>query len=377
MKIVIIATSIVPAKSANSMQVMKMAEAFMLGNNEVILLLPEPSNSELFLKGVQDLRKHYGLGLDVQIKNFTKNKVFKGYDFDLKAALWAKKNKAAIVISRTLPAAFLASIFGVKTVFEAHYPVQGLFGSALFFLSQKIRKFKLSVISEKLKHLFMQKWNLKSDDLAVFHDGVDVKKFINTNPDFNVRNNFQNNKHPLLCYSGHLYDGRGVDIIIDIARTMEKLNFLIVGGNNSDIQRLKKTTEGLRNIYFAGFLPNEKIPQILKACDILLMPYQQKLNISTGSLNTSGWMSPLKMFEYMATEVPIISSDLPSLREVLNDDNSFFCRPDNVDDWKKMIRFITENKEDAKRKAKKAMQDVKSYDWKARCAGILSYLEDS
>ena len=47
------------------------------------------------------------------------------------------------------------------------------------------------------------------------------------------------------------------------------------------------------------------------------MPYQRNVGIGTKNSDTSNWMSPMKMFEYMSTGVPIVSSDLPVLKKFL------------------------------------------------------------
>jgi glycosyltransferase involved in cell wall biosynthesis len=61
--------------------------------------------------------------------------------------------------------------------------------------------------------------------------------------------------------------------------------------------------------------------------DVLLMPYQENVSIGVAGHDTARWMSPMKMFEYLGAGVPIISSDLPVLREVLNDGYNSLLAP--------------------------------------------------
>ena len=51
------------------------------------------------------------------------------------------------------------------------------------------------------------------------------------------------------------------------------------------------------------------------------MPYQKQSHV--GHKDISKWMSPLKMFEYMAHKTVIISSNHRVLKEVLNTSNCF------------------------------------------------------
>ncbi|RWN99146.1 glycosyltransferase family 4 protein [Mesorhizobium sp.] len=56
-------------------------------------------------------------------------------------------------------------------------------------------------------------------------------------------------------------------------------------------------------------------------------------------------MLPLKIFEYMAHGKPIVSSDLPVIREGLRDSvHSVLVAPDNRSDWVKALQRLRENK---------------------------------
>ena len=111
--------------------------------------------------------------------------------------------------------------------------------------------------------------------------------------------------------------------------------------------------------------------------DILLMPYQEKVSIGVKGHDTAQWMSPMKMFEYMATGLPIISSDLPSLREVLqNKKNALLVSPSDPRAWCDALDCLSLDSELACRIGKKAYQDYKDkYTWGARARKIISLLE--
>ena len=71
-----------------------------------------------------------------------------------------------------------------------------------------------------------------------------------------------------------------------------------------------------------------------KAVDILVLPNSGKTEISR--IRTS----PMKMFEYMASKRPIIASNLSSLREILNKDNSILVSPDSPRDIFDGIKIV-------------------------------------
>jgi glycosyltransferase involved in cell wall biosynthesis len=86
-------------------------------------------------------------------------------------------------------------------------------------------------------------------------------------------------------------------------------------------------------------------------------------------------MSPLKMFEYMASQRPVISSDLPSVRDVFNEKNCVFCRPDDPADLAKKIAMILAKPDLAEKISQQAYQDVKFYTWEKRAAKIINFID--
>jgi glycosyltransferase involved in cell wall biosynthesis len=100
------------------------------------------------------------------------------------------------------------------------------------------------------------------------------------------------------------------------------------------------------------------------------MPYQERVAASSGG-NIAQYLSPMKMFEYLACGRVILSSDLPVLREVLNDQNAVLLPPDDVGAW---VEALEEIRGDPKRQQKlmaQAQNDAKRYTWESRAALIL------
>ena len=91
----------------------------------------------------------------------------------------------------------------------------------------------------------------------------------------------------------------------------------------------EKKAKGSENILVLGHKPHKTMPVFLKAADVLVLPNSAKEEISRS------YTSPLKLFEYMASGRPIVASDLPSIREVLNENNSLLVSPDSSEDCQK------------------------------------------
>jgi glycosyltransferase involved in cell wall biosynthesis len=141
-------------------------------------------------------------------------------------------------------------------------------------------------------------------------------------------------------YIGHLYAGRGIELIESLARRRPDMLFLVVGGQQADVDA-RRSANRENNLLFLGHYPHRSALQLAACVDVLLMPYQTSVSLGTGRYDTARWMSPMKMFEYMATGVPIVSSDLPVLREVLcHEQNALLVAPDDVDGWAAAIDRI-------------------------------------
>jgi glycosyltransferase involved in cell wall biosynthesis len=120
--------------------------------------------------------------------------------------------------------------------------------------------------------------------------------------------------------------------------------------------------------YFHDLVPVSEVPAYLAACDIVAMPFPWTPHYAYH-------MSPLKMFEYMAAEKPILATQLPSVMEVLVDGkNAVLVEPDNPKALAQGIRRIMEDKEFSRRISAQARQDVLAYTWEERAQKILCFI---
>jgi glycosyltransferase involved in cell wall biosynthesis len=74
----------------------------------------------------------------------------------------------------------------------------------------------------------------------------------------------------------------------------------------------------------------------------------------------------MKMFEYMAAGRAILTSDLPVLREVLNENSAVFCPPGDEGAWEKSLGMLLADSKRRQALGQRARADVKGYSWLAR-----------
>jgi glycosyltransferase involved in cell wall biosynthesis len=122
---------------------------------------------------------------------------------------------------------------------------------------------------------------------------------------------------------------------------------------------------GIGNVLVPGFVPHRDVPGCLAAADVLVLPYLKRIF-------SAEYMSPLKLFEYMAACRPIVASDLPALRTVLrHEENALLCEPDSVEALAAAVRRVLADADLGRRLADRAREDVQSYTWDRRAKTIL------
>ena len=369
--------SVVPSTTANSIQVMKMRDAFNKLGHSTTLYAKKPDNSTRYTSA--NLSELYGTTTKISIINHSSHSSMRHLDYDFKVLTSVLKSKTDMIYTRSLRGAFLANIFGKKNILELHsLPVTDTNTWMLKKISAGHTLQKIIVISNRLKELLIDRHPYLSSDLVeIFHDAVDIERF--SEPDFYPTltkvDLDLNPTRKTIMYVGHLYSGRGIDLIEQLARKLPEIDFMIIGGTEKDVlyRQIRVTELGISNLIYYGFIPNSKLHNYYQMADILIMPYQKEVSVSSGG-NTVDWMSPMKTFEYMATGKPLISSDLPALREVLNEDVAVLVEPDNVEQWKSSIENTLTNSSFANKIAQNARQKAEANTWESRAHNILGSL---
>ena len=372
MKILYISDSTIPKRSANSIHVMKMCNAFSRMGHEVILLSTKRLGSQE--KDVQSDFDFYGVEPHFELKKLWvpqwKHSLLL---YSLRCAIETLKIKPDIVYGRFLLSIWLAAMLGFEVIYEMHFPVGhlrrlGKFSFTSLIKSRRLRH--LVVISHALKDMI--KNDVSGEKIIVAHDGADLISVDHKETQTGVLDPHGNRTK--IGYVGHLYPGRGIELILKMATELPDIDFHIIGGREEDIKTRKGEVER-NNVFFHGFVSPSLINIYIRNFDILIMPYQRRVTISGDKYSdTSQWMSPLKMFEYMASGKPIMASDLPVLREVLNQGkNAILVDPDDTDAWVRAIKHLVNNEELRKRIAQQALIDLKqSYTWERRAQKVLS-----
>lgn len=173
-------------------------------------------------------------------------------------------------------------------------------------------------------------------------------------------------------YVGHLYPGRGIDIILELAASLPDADFHLVGGTDEDLAHWRSRPHP-PHVHFHGHLPPAELHPYYRAFDLVLAPYQRRISCAGGAGDIARWISPMKLFEYMSHGKAIVASDLPVLREVLTDGvNCLLCPPDDVAAWAAAIKRLADAPEERAALGRVAEQQLRrDYTWRARVDRVL------
>lgn len=382
MRVLYISPSSLPSRSANSIHVINMAKAFCeLGYQATLVSRRTLKDKKELTPLIEQAYGHLPPSLKL-VTFYSKTERFTSFIIAI-LAIAITRSHYDLIFSRNIYFAFFLYLFTRKKFFfETHNPEKGFKKYIQKTISSSDRV-SIIVISKALEELLRNTGDIHtSSQVHVLHDaapsGIEKIELREKN---DVRKDIlpQHSSKTWLGYFGHLYPGRGIEIIQALAERNSEIIFLVFGGNDNIIKELSNKFANT-NIVIMGHVPHQKALIYMKAMDILLMPYQRNVFIDNQEkMDTSQWMSPIKMFEYMASNAPIISSKLPVLEEVLKDEiNSLLVTPDSVEEWDQALKSLLTNKNLAQAISAEAYsQYLSTYSWKARANLVLDIYSKS
>lgn len=366
MKIAYVARSIIPSQSANSIHVMKICEQFSELCNDFMVIVPKCN-----IKSDDEAFQFYGIKNKFMIYRIKSGSgLVSSYFFALRAIRKIISQKCEQVVTREPLVAFLAVLIHKKVVLDLHGEIAHQCGRAYRMIKwdffKKSKYLHLVMITKALVQHHQNKYFLEPELVTILPNGCNLERFAECDKKLLL-----DSEVIQIAYAGSLGVGRGYEVIEELARRDKKNIYNIYGGTKDDAQKLTGQ-QPPENIVFHGYVANQDMPKELCKQDILLLPYQNKV-MAKGE-DSGKFMCPIKMFEYLASGRVIIASNLDILKETLTDDNCYFANPTEVDEWEKIIKNISDNREEARNKAMQAFRDARQHTWRMRAERILELL---
>lgn len=175
----------------------------------------------------------------------------------------------------------------------------------------------------------------------------------------------------IILYQGVLLKGRGIEKIFSVLNELPENVFVIVGGGEYE-EHYKKLADELKiidKVYFIGKLTQDELPKITSSADIGVALIE---NLSVSYYHAL----PNKLFEYIMADMPVIVTDLPQMKEIVeNYDVGFVINPANKDELISSIRKLNEDEslyESKKQNCHKASQEL---NWEKEVTQLIRSLE--
>lgn len=374
MKIGYLTATKIPDDWAHVLQILHMCEAFVGAEVELELIAPKrgktiETNAYKYAGVDRVFKIVYLPCVDLSPGSPSKLLFFlRSITFFMSARLYLVGKEFDALYTRE----HLAGLFFKKLFYEVHSLPTG--GKGLYKkLWKRIAGF--IVITSAMRDLYLRE-GISPDSIHVAPDAVTVDSFtISLTKEESRRNIGIDARSFVMGYVGTLKTMRmekGVRCGIEsLTYLPDEVMFLVAGGEPEDVEeyRLIAREAGVEHrVMLTGKVQHSDIPMYLKACDVVVAPFP---DIEHYRL----YMSPLKIFEYMAAKVPMVVSDLPSLREVLTDNTAVFIPPADSTALAHAVIDLMSSPEKRSGLAEAAYEDARNrFSWRARAQGIIQFI---
>jgi glycosyltransferase involved in cell wall biosynthesis len=354
---------------------MKMCEAFARNGHEVTLFVPRSSQLE---PGVNDPFEFYGVERCFDLKRFgSDQKKSRGLLRHTTAVSWrVRLRRPDLLFGRDHSLRYDLHRFGVPVVIDSHKP---LFDPRVSDRANR-RRFQELIQSGLLRRLVTTTEVLAGDYVREFgipRDRIVVARNAADEPGSVAALDLPSPTRLRVGYLGHLYPGKGIERIAEMAPRCPWASFHVVGGTESDLDAWKNESKDCENLFFHGYIPHAETDQYRQSMDVLLAPYQREITSEGGGTIEARSMSPIKLFEYMAVGKAILASDLPAIREILTDGVNARLRPaEDTASWVEALEELRDQpalREKLGRAAREAF--CAKHTWRARAKTVLEGIE--
>ena len=210
---------------------------------------------------------------------------------------------------------------------------------------------------DRLPLLLSKEYKISFDTIITVPNGIDLKLI---KP---KRKPKKDDKFKVF-YVGYVSELRGIGTIIDALSLLKSkipniLLILVGPSKESDKIWLKNKlidTNMIENVKYLGILESEKVWELIENSDVCIYPFQNE---------ELAYVFPVKVFEYLALNKPVIASNLEGVSHIIkNRYNGLLVNPINPKDWANAIYEIYKNYSLRSKLAENARKSIEKFDWK-------------
>jgi glycosyltransferase involved in cell wall biosynthesis len=362
-KIVYLADCEMPSFRANSINVINTCNAFVELGYEVELIIPNYTSTT---SEADRIPVFYGVGNKIQIKSISiKLKVARYFAYSILSAISAIRTPHQIIVGRNLLALFFCGLARQKYLLDLHgqWWEKSVAWRLVFYLTTQSKMLVgMSFNSSGLRDRFVARYKPSKDfPMIVAPNGATAM-----NESMLNENSFERLR---VGYFGSSGKGRGLSIIQSLAEGFPEVDFCLFG-------EIEANTTFTNNIILKGKIDPSLVAYERAKCNVLIAPYEKEVIMKSG-IDTSSYMSPIKLFEYMASKRAILTSDLPAIREVLAEDEAVFANPTKLTEWSAELKKLLDPSIRSRLATNSYTRFLRDFTWKKRGERIISLIKSN
>ena len=366
MKLAYLANIRYPSERAHAVQITHMCQAFVENGIETDLFVNRRSKAtKSEIDTHFDLNSKFGV---VQISH--------GWFYPkIKAAFYVsellfvlsfvliKKHKSYDIIYARSEWIMLGLSFIVpykKLMWESHEAKLNL--AARVVLKKSI---KTVVISDGIFDAY-EAQGVSKDQMMVAHDGIDESFFEPPMSQAEARCRLGlDPSAKIAMYIGGFDVWKGIETFFAAQAHCPQVSFVAIGGSTAQVNEYR---ERFPSVIFLGERPYSELRFNQQAAHVLVIP-----NTATNSLSEK-YTSPLKLFAHMASGVPIVASDISSIKTVTGELVTLVA-PDSSAALASGVKAVLQNYDENKLRAQALMNVSMQYTWTQRAKNILNFFK--
>ncbi|HEX5774881.1 MAG TPA: glycosyltransferase family 4 protein [Candidatus Paceibacterota bacterium] len=356
LRICYVANIRLPTEKAHGVQIMKTCEALVGQGHDVELLVPDRKTAI-----VEDAFAYYGVSKRFSIRRLPVwdtvqygriGFLFESLSFARAVRRYLRETTFDVIYGRD---ELVLAQLDEPYIWESH---TGAWNPATQKVARRARC--IVVITQGLKNFYVAQ-GIPSEKIIVAHDGVDLEQFAHPESKKAARERLGLPLDARIAmYVGRLDGWKGTETLLEAASYMPNILLAMIGGDAAEVAGLSRRYPNAR---FLGNRPYRELADNMAAADVLVLPNTGKDEISVK------FTSPLKLFAYMTSGIPIVASDLPSIREILDERAAYLVPPD---DSLALAEGIERAIVGGNTRATEALKRVEEYSWKHRAERILA-----
>lgn len=376
MNLYYIANARMPTEKAHGIQIAKMCEAFIEEGVDVTLVVPRRRTEPL------SVQEFYGLRCPVKVVMIPAIDWYTGgrfgylisslsFVFSYLAFIVWKKIRGEKFILYTVDTDNYSSsalaVFGGPIFSEMHGSKPASLAQKILFSRAKGIIAINKIIVDELRYNFPS----SKTGYLVEPNGVDLSKFSFSGSKKEAREKLglpANDR--IVLYAGRFFAWKGLEILPKAAVLSPEVRWQTVGGDEDNFKKLTGATIP-SNLFFAGDRPHGEMSLWFAAADALLVLGTVR------DVQSYRYTSPMKLFEYMAARRPIIASNTPAIREIVNESQVIFYEPDDSEGLARAVRYALSGSEKLGPMIEASAKRATTSSWRSRAQRIIAFIEES